>query len=237
MTGRYSCRVGVWYTILGRELLRRDEVTMANVFAANGYRTAIRGKWHLGDNYPFGPQDRGFEDLLTQYGPVAGIWLDGIGVTRSRPTVQFHVQELYNHKHRLQPQLLVAYKQGLMGTEDFLTPEHNGVDNPAGKPMEVNTTFHVGGWGYVKGTAHIGPDEVWIKLKQRCYSPEPASNGSSGTAASCAAMRRWQSIRRNRCPPCSPKRSPRPCATWSRTAPGMSRSFSGKMDLVTCFTL
>src|SRR5262252_7943288 len=30
MTGRYSCRVGVWSTILGRELLRRDEVTMAN---------------------------------------------------------------------------------------------------------------------------------------------------------------------------------------------------------------
>src|SRR5881394_1005054 len=60
MTGKYSCRTGVWHTVLGRSLLRRDETTMANVFAASGYRTGIFGKWHLGDSYPFRPGDRGF---------------------------------------------------------------------------------------------------------------------------------------------------------------------------------
>src|SRR5687767_8661974 len=40
MTGRYSCRTGVWHTVLGRSLLRRDETTMADVFASAGYQTA-----------------------------------------------------------------------------------------------------------------------------------------------------------------------------------------------------
>jgi len=61
MTGRYCNRTGVWHTIMGRSLLRKDETTMADVFAANGYNTSIFGKWHLGDNYPFRPQDRGFD--------------------------------------------------------------------------------------------------------------------------------------------------------------------------------
>src|SRR5258708_853857 len=39
MTGRYSSRTGVWHTIMGRSILRRDEVTMADVFTRNGYRT------------------------------------------------------------------------------------------------------------------------------------------------------------------------------------------------------
>ena len=104
-------------------------------------------------------------ELLTQYGPVAGIWLDGIGVTQSGPTAQFHVQELYDRIHRLQPQVLVSYKQGLTGTEDFLTPEHKSIANPAGRPMEVNTTLQVNGWGYVKGAKHIGAEEVWQKLR------------------------------------------------------------------------
>ncbi|WP_372796849.1 sulfatase-like hydrolase/transferase, partial [Pontiella sp.] len=49
MTGRYSDRVGVWHTVQGRSMLRRREVTMADVFGQNGYATGIFGKWHLGD--------------------------------------------------------------------------------------------------------------------------------------------------------------------------------------------
>jgi len=64
MTGRYSHRTGVWHTILGRSILRRREVTMAEVFSNSGYKTAIFGKWHLGDNYPYRPQDRGFDKTV-----------------------------------------------------------------------------------------------------------------------------------------------------------------------------
>jgi len=72
MTGRYCNRTGVWHTIMGRSLLREDEVTMADVFAAGGYRTGIFGKWHLGDNYPFRPHDRGFDESLVHGGGAIG---------------------------------------------------------------------------------------------------------------------------------------------------------------------
>jgi len=64
MTGRYSHRVGAWGTVSGRNTLRDNEVTMADVFRHNGYRTGQFGKWHLGDNYPYRPIDRGFEEWL-----------------------------------------------------------------------------------------------------------------------------------------------------------------------------
>jgi arylsulfatase A-like enzyme len=72
MTGHYSTRTGVWHTIMGRSLLGKHEVTMADVFFASGYRTGIFGKWHLGDNYPFRPQDRGFGEVLIHSGGGVG---------------------------------------------------------------------------------------------------------------------------------------------------------------------
>ena len=72
MTGRYSTRTGVWHTIMGRSLLRADEVTVADAFAAGGYRTAVFGKWHLGDNYPFRVQDRGFQESIVCGGGGVG---------------------------------------------------------------------------------------------------------------------------------------------------------------------
>jgi arylsulfatase A-like enzyme len=64
MTGRYSHRVGGWGTVNGRNMLRDDEVTMADVFRHNGYRTGHFGKWHLGTNHPYRPIDRGFDEWL-----------------------------------------------------------------------------------------------------------------------------------------------------------------------------
>ena len=72
MTGRNCNRTGVWHTVMGRSLLRQDEVTLAEVFAAGGYATGIFGKWHLGDNYPFRPQDRGFQEVLVHGGGGVG---------------------------------------------------------------------------------------------------------------------------------------------------------------------
>lgn len=68
LTGRYNHAGGVWHTVMGRYFLRGDEVTMADVFKANGYRTALFGKWHLGDDYPFRPKDRGFERVVMLMG-------------------------------------------------------------------------------------------------------------------------------------------------------------------------
>jgi len=64
MTGRYSARVGVWHTVKGRNLLREDETTLAEVFREEGYRTGIFGKWHLGDSYPYAARFRGFGEAI-----------------------------------------------------------------------------------------------------------------------------------------------------------------------------
>ena len=66
MTGKYAHRVRAWHTIAGGNHLRESEITMADVFRANGYRTALFGKWHLGSNFPFRPIDRGFDEWLGQ---------------------------------------------------------------------------------------------------------------------------------------------------------------------------
>ncbi|WP_421897600.1 arylsulfatase [Marinoscillum sp.] len=68
LTGHHSNRTGVWHTVNGRSLLLERETTAAQIFKDNGYATGIFGKWHLGDNYPFRPQDRGFDEVLTHGG-------------------------------------------------------------------------------------------------------------------------------------------------------------------------
>ena len=72
MTGRYSGRVGVWHTVMGRNLLREDEITLAEVFRDAGYHTGIFGKWHLGDSYPYGARFRGFNDAIVHYAGGVG---------------------------------------------------------------------------------------------------------------------------------------------------------------------
>jgi arylsulfatase A-like enzyme len=72
LTGRYSTRTGVWHTINGRSMMRPDELTLAEVFKANGYDTAMIGKWHLGDNHPCRPQDQGFDHTFRHLGGGIG---------------------------------------------------------------------------------------------------------------------------------------------------------------------
>ena len=72
MTGRRPVRNGAWATCWGRSILRKSETTMADVFGAAGYRTAMFGKWHLGDNYPYRPQDRGFQHVVAHKGGGVG---------------------------------------------------------------------------------------------------------------------------------------------------------------------
>ncbi len=72
MTGKYNNKVGVWHTVMGRYLLRKEETTIADAFKSAGYKTAIFGKWHLGDNFPYHPCDRGFDVALTHGGGGIG---------------------------------------------------------------------------------------------------------------------------------------------------------------------
>ncbi|HBV61817.1 MAG TPA: hypothetical protein DEF45_02235 [Rhodopirellula sp.] len=61
MTGRYPARTGAYRTSSGRTSLHKREKTLGDLFTINGYATGMFGKWHLGDNAPTRPMDKGFE--------------------------------------------------------------------------------------------------------------------------------------------------------------------------------
>ncbi|MBU2997835.1 arylsulfatase [Cellulophaga baltica] len=64
MTGRHTNRLNVYHTISGRSILFEDEVILPQVLSENGYTNGMFGKWHLGDNYPYRPEDRGFDEVV-----------------------------------------------------------------------------------------------------------------------------------------------------------------------------
>ncbi|MEW4486836.1 arylsulfatase [Thalassoglobus sp. JC818] len=72
LTGHWTNRTGVWHTIMGRSMLRENEVTMGQIFKDNGYATGMFGKWHLGDNAPYRPEDRGYTEVLRHGGGGVG---------------------------------------------------------------------------------------------------------------------------------------------------------------------
>ncbi len=92
LTGHYANSTGVWHTIGGRSLLRKDEVSMADFFARAGYATGIFGKWHLGDNYPYRPQDRGFQEVVCHAGGGVGNTADYWGNNYFNDTYWTHSQ-------------------------------------------------------------------------------------------------------------------------------------------------
>lgn len=96
MTGRYCHRAGGWGTINGRNMLRDEEMTMADVFRHNGYRTGHFGKWHLGTNYPYRPIDRGFDEWLGHGDGGTGCTTDHWGNDR--------VNDRYLHNGRWEEQ-------------------------------------------------------------------------------------------------------------------------------------
>ena len=64
MTGRHPMRNGVTHTILERERLTLDAVTLPQVLGRAGYTTGIFGKRHLGDEDAYQPHNRGFDEAF-----------------------------------------------------------------------------------------------------------------------------------------------------------------------------
>jgi len=71
-TGHWTNRTGVWHTIMGRSMLRDNEVTIGTMLKDAGYETGMFGKWHLGDNYPYRPEDRGYTEVYRHGGGGVG---------------------------------------------------------------------------------------------------------------------------------------------------------------------
>ncbi len=63
-------------------------------------------------------------ELLTNYGPIAGIWFDGIGYFYSNPGNYTKLKDTFDYIRSIQPHCLVSFKEGAICAEDFISPEH-----------------------------------------------------------------------------------------------------------------
>jgi arylsulfatase A-like enzyme len=64
MTGRHEMRSGISHTIQERERMSLKATTVAQILKSAGYTTGIFGKWHLGDEDPYQPDRRGFDEVF-----------------------------------------------------------------------------------------------------------------------------------------------------------------------------
>jgi alpha-L-fucosidase len=124
-------------------------------------------------------------ELLTSYGPIAGIWFDPIMGFYHRPDL-FPMEETYALVRSLQPQVLISFKQGATGTEDFAAPERSGhslaarLNDPRHRAVaekawegnkdkhnEICDTLQPRVWGYKKDddSRHLKADEVMKRLE------------------------------------------------------------------------
>ena len=124
-------------------------------------------------------------ELLTNYGPIAGIWFDPIMGFYHRPDL-FPIEETYGLVRSLQPQVLISFKQGASGTEDFAAPERSGHslaerlkdpqqrevarkawESNKNKHNEICDTLQPHVWGYKKDddSKHLDAGEVMKRLE------------------------------------------------------------------------
>ncbi|MGJ8725361.1 MAG: arylsulfatase [Roseibacillus sp.] len=64
MSGMSPFKVGVTHTVLERERMALGFQTVADVLKTAGYTTGIFGKWHLGDDDEYQPDQRGFDEVF-----------------------------------------------------------------------------------------------------------------------------------------------------------------------------
>jgi len=64
MSGRHEFKNGVTHTILERERMSLKTFTLPQMLKSAGYTTGIFGKWHLGDEEAYRPENRGFDEVF-----------------------------------------------------------------------------------------------------------------------------------------------------------------------------
>jgi len=77
MAGKHPFKLGITHTILERERMALDATTIAEVLKEAGYTTGIFGKWHLGDEDPYQPENRGFDEVFIHGAGGIGQNFDG----------------------------------------------------------------------------------------------------------------------------------------------------------------
>jgi len=124
------------------------------------------GNW---DAYLDDYMDGQLRELLTNYGPIGGIWFDGMW---DKPNADWHLQKTYSLIHQLQPAALIIpnHHQTPKPGEDVQTFERDlPGQNTAGfntnyvsdqLPLESSNTLN-DSWGFNIGDSHYkSPEEI-----------------------------------------------------------------------------
>ena len=64
MTARAPFKNGITHTILERERMTLDAITLPQMLRRAAYTSGIFGKWHLGDESEYQPENRGFDEVF-----------------------------------------------------------------------------------------------------------------------------------------------------------------------------
>jgi arylsulfatase A-like enzyme len=138
LTGRLAARAGLpnvvfpsdsptaflSRTLLGPDVNQRlpaEEITLAEVLQAAGYRTGMVGKWHLGDHRPSLPNDLGFDHY---FGALYSNDMEPFALYRDRevevpaPADQRYLTEAYTRE-------ATAFIEASAGERFFLYLAHN----------------------------------------------------------------------------------------------------------------
>ncbi len=120
-------------------------------------------------------------ELLTQYGPIAGVWFDGYWDQlpndqdkTNKPAVDWHLEEIYAMIHQLQPQCLIGNNHHLspIPGEDFQMFEKDlpggnstgfGGASVSSLPLETCETIN-NSWGFNITDTHYKSSTALIRL-------------------------------------------------------------------------
>lgn len=64
LTGRHPFKNGITHTILERERMALGITTLPEILKRGGFTSGIFGKWHLGDENAYQPENRGFDEVF-----------------------------------------------------------------------------------------------------------------------------------------------------------------------------
>jgi alpha-L-fucosidase len=159
-------------TAAGRDLV--SELTAACARRGLGYFHYVPPEFARTDGAFLERNHTLLRELLTNYGPIAGIWFDGIGKYYQDPDNYARLSETYALIRELQPHCLISFKEGANGEEDFITPEHFLLP----EPVEWDTPKRQARW-----EIRLERWERHNKARWRLFRDKPAE--INGTMQEC----------------------------------------------------
>lgn len=127
------------------------------------------------------------KELLLDVGPTAALWLDIIlaGFPFEMAGL-INTQEIYDYVRSIRPDILISWKQGLTGTEDFAAPEqaYKSIESRVresfgdvagdmaamaweknkGKHNDICATMQTDGWGFNAFNDYFSTEELYHLL-------------------------------------------------------------------------